>query len=107
MKQSINLYQFEQAFKALRPDNFSYEGIHALFEYLEQWEADSGEELELDVVALCCDFSEDTTQAIAANYSIDVDGLDDEEAQEAVAAHLSNEGAYVAHVAGGFVYRDF
>lgn len=58
MKQTITLYDFRAAFKALRPENFSYDGLEVLFEYLESIEEGTGEEIELDVIALCCDFSE-------------------------------------------------
>ena len=59
MKQTINVYGFRRAFERTdRKDQFSYEGLKALFEYLEQYEDDTGEEVELDVIALCCDFSE-------------------------------------------------
>lgn len=108
MKQTVSQYDFRDAFKQCRPDNFSYEGLSALFDYLEQWEEDCGEELELDVIAICCDFSEDTWQNIAANYRIDLEDCDDdEEKQQAVADYLSDEGAFVAQVADCFVYRDF
>jgi len=71
MKQTINEYQFRDAFMAIRPDNFSYEGLTALYGYLEQYEEDTGEEIELDVIAICCDFTESTPSEIRQNYSID------------------------------------
>ena len=58
MKQSINMYDFERAFKNFERDNFSYDGLKALFEYLEEYEEGTGEEVELDVIALCCDYME-------------------------------------------------
>lgn len=59
MKQTVNVYDFRDAFQACnRADNFSYEGLTALFDYLEQYEEGTGEEYELDVIALCCDFTE-------------------------------------------------
>ena len=59
MKITINEYQFEQAFKnAGRGNQFSYEALKALFEYLQSYEDDGGEEIELDVIALCCEFTE-------------------------------------------------
>ena len=58
MKQSINMYDFERAFKNFERDNFSYDGLKALFEYLEEYEEGTGEEVELDVIALCCDYAE-------------------------------------------------
>ena len=58
MKQTINEYQFKDAFQKCRPNNFSYEGLTALYDYLEQYEEDTGQEMELDVIGLCCDFTE-------------------------------------------------
>lgn len=58
MIKTINFYEFERAFKERRADNFSYEGLRALFDYLENLEEQTGEPLELDVIALCSDFSE-------------------------------------------------
>lgn len=59
MKTNVNVYDFERAFIAAgRKDNFSYAGQHALFGYLEQYEEDCGGEIELDVVALCCEYTE-------------------------------------------------
>tara|TARA_R110000823_G_scaffold151271_1_gene282122 strand:+ start:442 stop:723 length:282 start_codon:yes stop_codon:yes gene_type:complete len=53
------MYDFERAFKNFeRMNNFSYDGLKALFEYLEDYEEDTGEEIELDVIALCCDYAE-------------------------------------------------
>ena len=59
MKQSINFYQFERAFKDMdRGNQFSYDGLKALFEWFEQLDEDSGIETELDVIAICCEFAE-------------------------------------------------
>ena len=58
MKQTINEYQFTEAFKRIRPNNFSYEGLKALFGWFEELENDTGEEMELDVIAICCEFTE-------------------------------------------------
>ena len=58
MKQSINIYDFERAFKRHERENFSFDGLKALFEYLEDLESDIGEEIELDVIALCCEYAE-------------------------------------------------
>ena len=58
MKQTVNMYDFERAFKNFDRDNFSYEGLKALFEYLEEYEDSTGEELELDVIGLCCEYAE-------------------------------------------------
>ena len=60
MKQIITESQFINAFKSwdTYKNKFSYEGLKALFEWFEELENDIGEEMELDVVAICCDFTE-------------------------------------------------
>ena len=59
MKQSNSFYDFERAFDDFdRSDNFSREGLRALYDYLEEYEDSTGEELELDVIAICCEFTE-------------------------------------------------
>jgi len=59
MKMNVNFHIFQQAFyDCNRGDNFSYEGLQALFNYLEELEESTGEETELDVIALCCEFQE-------------------------------------------------
>ncbi len=39
-------------------NNFSYTGLLALFEYLENYEDGTGEKLEFDRVGIACDFNE-------------------------------------------------
>jgi predicted ArsR family transcriptional regulator len=106
MKTTVSVYDFRDAFLKLRPNNFSYEGLTALFEYLESFETDTGEELELDVIAICCDFAEESWENIAEYYSIDLDDCEDnEEKQQAVADYLTDEGVFIAQVGDSFVYR--
>ena len=74
MKQTINFYQFATQFQAIRPNSFSREGLIALWEYSEQSEEDMGEEMEFDVIALCCDFIEYESLAdYQQDYSDDVE----------------------------------
>ncbi len=59
MKKIINLADFRQAFKNYgRENQFSYEGLETLFNYLEEYEEGTGEEIKLDVIALCCEYTE-------------------------------------------------
>lgn len=68
MYQTVNFNIFHAAFKAIRPDSFSYEGLKALFEYLEQYEEDSGVPIKLHVIELCCEFSEMTDSEFREQY---------------------------------------
>ena len=59
MKQTVNFTMFCDKFTSTdRKENFSYDGLRALFDSLEEYEDSCGEEIELDVIALCCDFTE-------------------------------------------------
>ena len=58
MKQTVTESMFIDAFMAIRPDNFSYKGLIALYEWFDELDNDCGTETELDVIAICCDFSE-------------------------------------------------
>ena len=58
MKQTITESMFIDAFMRIRPHNFSYNGLKALFGYFEQYEEDTGEDIELDVIAICCEYGE-------------------------------------------------
>ena len=58
MKQTVHFEDFYNAFKSSRPNQFTYDGLKSLYDYLIQYEEDTGEELDLDVIALCCDYTE-------------------------------------------------
>jgi hypothetical protein len=108
MKTTVSRYDFERAFvDANRKENFSYEGLNALFDYLEDYEEQTGEEIELDVIALCCDYSEDNPDDIIVNYSIDVEGMDDDEKIDAVRDYLNDNTTLVGETSTGFVYACF
>lgn len=63
MKQAVNLYEFKQAFADYgRKDNFSYDGLEVLFNYLQDYEESTCTEIDLDVIAICCDYTESTIQ---------------------------------------------
>ena len=67
MKQQVDFSVFESAFRDYnRLDNFPT-GLRALFEYLEEFEDSMGEEIELDVIALCCDYHEEKLSVVLRN----------------------------------------
>ena len=60
MKHTINLNDFRDAFRTSdsRGATFSYEGLETLYEMLTSYEEDSGTEIELCVISLCCEYTE-------------------------------------------------
>ena len=72
MKITVNIHMFRDEFrKCDRYDSFSYEGYEVLFDYLEELEESCGEEWELDVIAICCDWAEEPLQDILDNYNLE------------------------------------
>lgn len=69
MIKTINLNDFRNEFEAIRPNNFTYEGLEILFNFFEEFEDD----IELDVIAICCDYQESTIPEIIDAYDIDID----------------------------------
>lgn len=99
MKTTVSRYDFERAFvDAGRKEQFSYEGMGLLFDYLEQLEDSIGEEIDLDVIALCCEYSEETLSDVAQNYDIDLEGLEAEERIEAIVNYLNDRTSVVGLV---------
>ena len=108
MIQTIDLHTFAQEFRAHnREDQFSHEALRIIWNYIEDYEDQTGEQGELDVIAICCEYSEDTVKGIADSYSIDIEGLDDDEATEAVREYLDENTLLLGEVTGGFVYQAF
>ena len=108
MKTTVSNHDFVEAFRAYdRLDNFSFEALDLLFSYFEEYEESTGEEIELDVIAICCDFIEADTDDIIAEYRLDVEGLDDDEKLEAVRDYLNDNTTLIGETASGFVYSVF
>jgi hypothetical protein len=99
MKNTLSLYDFQNAFDSVRPDNFSYEGLTVLFDYLENLEQDTGEEIELDVIALCCDFEEMRPEEVISAYNLDEN--------EDVLEFLSMNTSVVGDTSDSIVFHSF
>jgi hypothetical protein len=72
---TVNQNDFHDAFMAIRPNNFSYDGLNALYEYFYDYSNANGEPIELDVIAICCEFSEVTAEELINDYSYMVDNI--------------------------------
>lgn len=110
MKTSVNFSQFCDAFRdADRNENFSYDGKRALYDFLEEMADSTGEEYELDIIALCCEFAESDVEELIAYYSIDVsEAEDDENKAELVEEYLQNNTMVAGKLKdGSFVYAQF
>jgi hypothetical protein len=110
MKQTVQEHDFLDAFRNYgRADQFSRAGLIALFDYLEEYEADTGEEQELDVIGLCCDFSEYQTalEAVEEYSNSYTPDEDDEEEKEAAALDWLRDHTTVIEFDGGVIIGAF
>ena len=87
---TFNENDFINEFRACnRMDNFSFKGLRILFESLEQTAIDCQMNIEMDVIALCCEYNEDDMQTIIDNYDIDLtDCISADDVLETVEVYL-------------------
>ena len=113
MKQTVNESTFIDAFRRHdrmvtddNPDgNFTYDALCALYDFLIEIEESVGEEMELDVVALCCEWSQYKTAVEAANQYGEVVEDCDEPEEEARKWLLDNTN--IVDFGGGVVVMDW
>jgi len=94
-----NVYpcEFKQAFNSLRPENFSNEALEAMYEYFDDLSEDIGQPFELDVIAICCEFTEyESIKEVVANYD-SIEDLED----------LRDHTSVIELADGGLVIQDF
>tara|TARA_R110000822_G_C15126008_1_gene474552 strand:- start:365 stop:667 length:303 start_codon:yes stop_codon:yes gene_type:complete len=80
MKNTITVNDFTN--NTQLKDAFSYEGLVALFDYLEDYEEDCGVEINFDPVALRCEFTEYATYQEISDHYTDLEGDTPEEMLE-------------------------
>ena len=101
-----NASQFREAFHhANRKDQFSYDALGIIFHHLN----DCGSDIELDVVAICCEFTENVPLEIAKDYSLYIDdSMSESDIRDLVGEFLNNETSIVGETdSGAFVYIQF
>lgn len=74
-----------------RLDNYSYQGLQELYEYLVNLSDDIGEPIELDVIGLCCDYYESTAQDIINDYKSELKEMLNDDYYEGDLDHIAGE----------------
>ena len=93
IKRIENYHELQKEFEEMgRGNQFSTEGFEVLFDLITEWEDSTGEELELDVIALCGQFSELTKKELMQDYSLTIEDLEDLGAIYAVGERLKDNG---------------
>ena len=108
MKLTIeNASQFRDEFRQCgRADQFSYEALGLLFDYFEEIDPD----YELDVIAICCEYSEDSVEQIAESYGLEFSSIEEGDTdgeRDHVLAYLQEHTSVVGVTPSGIVYAQF
>jgi hypothetical protein len=69
--------QFVSEFIKHRPEDFSYDGLKVLFQYLDDLSEDCGENIEFDPVSFCCEFSEYDVEEFNNDYDCELSSFDE------------------------------
>ena len=112
MKETVTESRFLEAFKQVRPNQFSRAALVALFDYLDNLEQELGEEQELDVIAICCDWTEyvDPVEAAEA-YGWDApevpEGEERDDTSDRKALEYLQDNTHVVEFDGGVLVLNF
>jgi hypothetical protein len=107
MKITVSLSMFRDGFQC-RKDNFSYEGLEALFDYLTEYENDLGEDIEFDPIAICCEYSEhESVLACAIEQGFEPDEEEDEDEQKKSALEYLQQHTQVIEFSNGIIMQDY
>lgn len=100
----VNETMFRDAFwKMGRGNQFSYEALGELFRYYEETEETTGEETELDVIAICCEWCEHDTESIITDYGYLVEreeDWDNDDYADAIAEYIRDNKSTVIALGG-------
>lgn len=104
--ETVNFSRFCDAFISNHSTgNFSYEGKRMLFDYFDE----SENNVELDIVAVCCIYSENDWEYIADYYTIELSECASDEAKIEAVREFLEENTYIVGepVTGTFLYESF
>jgi hypothetical protein len=108
MKRTLSTYDVAGELMADKNAAWSRAGAYALAGHIEQLEQELGEETELDVCAIRCEFSEFSNATLAAlAYDWQKDEEKSDEENEADALEYLNENTSVIQFDGGLIIQDF
>ena len=94
--QTVNKSQFIDNLLADDYASWTYEDAEALYDYYEQFSDDMGEDIELDRVALRCEWTRaDSIDEVIEEYD-DINSLEDLQDQTQVIEHLGGVLLFIA-----------
>ena len=112
MKETLTTSQVADKLFADKENNgFSYAGCRALAEWLEEYEESTGQEMELDVVAIRCDFSEhETALECVESYGYDMPHFnsdDSDDDKNGMSLEFLKDNTILIEFEGGIIIQAF
>jgi hypothetical protein len=97
-----------------RGDQFTYDALGRLYDYLWDLGEDIGEPIEFDVIAICCEWCEyDDIHELAEYYDVAVEDVidDDEDADDddielALEEEMHTRGTLLSIKSGGYLFSE-
>ena len=113
--QTVNFSMFCDMFTRMgRQGHFSYAAKQAIFNYLESYSDDNGEDFQMDVVGICCEYIESKAEEVNSDYLLGYEKQEDESEEdfqerliEEVQEYLDRHTTTVMADNGTFVYAEF
>lgn len=102
MKITINTFGqfFDEFLKCDRATQFSREGLRLLFDYFQEIEEQCPDvDVELDVIAICCEYCEISEEELCEQY--------DMESDDNVELFLGARTVYIGATDAGYVFAQF
>ena len=108
MKQTVTGHDFVNAFMQSDnyKNNFTFEALNCLFEYFEEYEYSTGEQIEFDMVAICCEYSEQCVENMKIDFE-HMDGIEECKTQEDLFSLLEDFTSIIPVNDTTFIIQDF
>jgi hypothetical protein len=104
---SFDLYDFKREFERYnRGNNFSDEALEELYNYYDNL----GEPYELDIIEICCNWTEyENLEEYAKEYmnESDFEGMDDDEKEEIILDNLDNNTYFTRLYNGSILIQNY
>jgi len=106
----MSLYAFRDAFQDMGRDHYSWEAYEKLYDFYDQLSEDTGEDFDLDVVAICCAWVEyEDVEELHKAYDLIVreEDEDDEDFGDRYVEALERRTTVFKLDNGGFLVEGF
>lgn len=104
--QSVSCTKFMDAFYAAgRGNKFSYDALECLFEHYDELSISIGEPWELDVIGICCEWTESTPEEFLKDNGIELE--EGQSIHDVVISELLSSTVFFELDNGSFLFMNY